>query len=234
MKKIFLISVLFLLIFLTSCSTGLIADTIPAPETVIVTETITVEDTAKIIELEQENSKLEAELAQYQSLISNLNDLLKNVYYVYQKKSDGSSVWGTGFSIEYNDKYFLITAGHAVKNEYGVFKNLGFKLDNKWVYPKLLAYDNDYTARNDYAIFYSNKINNGFIIDNENDNPEYILGTENQNLNIIRSFNINGIEGESGSPIIDYEGEIVGIDTTDLVSYYTEINKVLQAIDTIQ
>jgi len=34
---------------------------------------------------------------------------------------------GTGFSLEYKDKFYLITAGHAIENEYGIFKNLGLK-----------------------------------------------------------------------------------------------------------
>ena len=235
MRNILIITALLLILFTVSCQSSLIVDTVATiniPETAIVTETVTVEDTAKINELQKQLADSQVETEKYQDLIANLNDLLKNVYYVYQKKSDGSSVWGTGFSLKYNDKYWLITAGHAIENEYGIFKNLGFEINDKWIYPKLLTYENDYNNRNDYAIFYSDKINNGFAIDNENDNPEYILGTKT--LNIIKSFNINGIEGESGSPIIDYEGEIIGIDTTDLISYYTDIDLVLEAIDKIK
>jgi len=56
----------------------------------------------------------------------------------------------------------------------------------------------------------------------------------NEKLNIIKDIYDNNIEGESGSPIIDNEGEIIGIDTTDIINYYTDIDIVLRAIDNLE
>lgn len=228
MKIVKKLLIIFLFLFLTGCSNQLATNTTQVPETVTATSIVTetVEDTAKI-------NELNAELAQYKHLIASLNELLENVYYVYQKKSDGSSSWGTGFSLKYKSKFYLITAGHAVNGEYGIFKNLGFEDNNgKWIYPKLLDFNNDYINRNDYAIFYSDKILDGLNIDNENDNPEFIIG--NEKFNTIKDIGKINIAGESGSPIIDIEGEIIGILTTDIYSYYTDIDLVIEAIDNLE
>jgi len=197
----------------------------------------------EITELKQEVSNLENELVlsqeeieKYNNLLSNLNELLSNVYYVYQNKNDGSSSWGTGFSIEYKGSFYLLTAGHIVDGEYGKFINLGFKANfsNDWIYPKLLAYNNDYLNRNDYAIFYIDSTDSGFKIDDDNDSGIYLLGSNNININTIEDINNNSLIGESGSPIIDYEGEITGISTTDMNSYNTNINVILEAIDNLK
>lgn len=237
MKKI-IITLLILSTFLIGCSNLINADTTVATskaetkaETVTVTSIVEVENTEKIERLEADNTKLEAELEKYKELISGLNDLLGNVYYVYQKKSDGSSVWGTGFSIEYNGKYYLITAGHAVENEYGAFKNLGFKANfsNEWIYPKLLIYNVDYYADYDYAIFYSDKIKNGFIVGKPK-GLNIILGNSDAKLNTIRIITETHKRGESGSPIINANGEVIGI----LTGGITYIDKVTEAIDSLK
>lgn len=161
----------------------------------------------------------------YQNLTANLNGLLKNVYYVY---GEGSGTWvsGTGFSMVYKDKFYLITAGHIVNGEWGIHENLKFKANfsDKWIYPKLIAYNNDYMAGNDYAIFYSDKIKTGFEIDNKNDFPLYIIGYEK--FNRIKDSNTANIEGESGSPIIDIDGEVTGVSTTNNSLFYTDISNV--------
>lgn len=216
-----------LVLFLIGC-TPIIPE--PVIETVVVTETVTetviIEDTDKI-------EQLEKEIEDYENLVNNLNKLLSNVYYVYQKKSDGSSVWGTGFSIGYKDKFYLITAGHAVKGEYGYFPNLGFRANfsNEWIYPELLTYN--YNNRNvkDYAIFYSDKVNSGFKVDNDEDKEGFVLGSVYLNLNTIRIFKGASRIGESGSPIIDFDKEIIGINTDLLYYNYTPIKVVLKAID---
>lgn len=163
----------------------------------------------------------------YQNLTANLNDLLKNVYYVY---GEGSGTWvaGTGFSMEYKDKFYLITAGHIVDCEWGIHKNLRFRANfsNKWIYPKLIAYNNDYLARNDYAIFYSDKIESGLKVDFENDDSAFVIGCEKLNINIIKDSDTVNIVGESGSPIIDINGEVTGISTTNNSLYYTDISNV--------
>jgi len=189
----------------------------------------------EILELKEEVNTLEnnltlskEELIKYRSLVDNLNELLSNVYYVYQKKSDGSSIWGTGFSIEYQGNYYLVTVGHAIENEYGIFKNLGFKdIGNRWVYPKLLAYENDFRGHRDYAILFSDKVTSGLNYALNNSFPQYMLG--NLNVNILRRYTRAGVDGECGSPIVDLSGEVVGIYTGDFV----DIDIILEAIDNL-
>ena len=190
----------------------------------------------EILELKEEVNTLEnnltlskEELIKYRSLVDNLNELLSNVYYVYQKKSDGSSIWGTGFSIEYQGNYYLVTVGHAIENEYGIFKNLGFKdIGNRWIYPKLLAYENDFRGHRDYAILFSDKVTSGLNYALNNSFPQYMLG--NLNVNILRRYTRAGVDGECGSPIVDLSGEVVGIYTGDFV----DIDIILEAIDNLK
>ena len=129
----------------------------------------------------------EKEIEKYEKLIANLNSLLENVYYVYGE-SNGTYVCGTGFSLEYKNKIYLITAGHAVEDRDRRYYNHRFKANfsDVWIYPKLLAYDNDYLYYNDYAIFYSKEIKEGLKIDYDNDYSRFLLGTINNDLNVIR------------------------------------------------
>ena len=235
MKKLILI--IFVLIFLTGCS-PLITDTVPVvPETIIVTETVTVEDTAKINELQKQLTDSQTKTEQYQDLIANLNNLLKNVYYGYAENNNYKSDGFTAFSIKYNDKFYLITAGHCVHYNYGgidtgAYTSFKFKANfsNKWIYPKLLTYENDFNGNRDYAIFYSDKIIAGFKTDKDNDIPEYILGNEYLDINTIKLTVSIGIEGESGSPVIDPDGEVVKIYTGNFV----DIDLVIQAINNLK
>lgn len=183
------------------------------------------------VELDSKLELAEDELARYKGLLNNLNDLLGNVYYVYGE-GGGTYVFGTGFSIEYKGSYYLLTAGHIVDGEWGIHKNLGFKgTDNKWIYPKLLTYENDYLNRNDYAIFCSDKINSGLNVDFDNDRGVYILGSDKLDLNVVRNIRIISVDGESGSPVIDIDGEAVGISVTDCYKLYTPIQLVLDNIE---
>ena len=157
-------------------------------------------------------------------LITNLNDLLSCVYYVYGE-NESTYVCGTGFSLAYMDKFYLITAGHLVDGEWGVHKNLGFRANftDKWIYPKLIAYNNDYNHRDDYAIFLAD-IKSGLKVDDEDNRPAYIIG--NEKFNIIKNYYENNIIGESGSPIVDIEGEVIGMSTTDTYNYFTDISTI--------
>jgi hypothetical protein len=220
---IFILALLILL--LCGCSQPILqADTIPETITVtsIVTETIEVEDTAKIEELE-------LELQQYKSLIANLNDLLKNIYYGYAENDKYILDGFTAFSIEYKGKYYLITAGHCVENENGKFGNFKFKANfsNEWIYPELLDYGNGNDS-SDYAIFYSDKINNGLNFGTDINNL-FILGAGK--LNVVKLEEQNSMSGESGSPIINLNGEVVYINCG---LYNTPIGTVLQAIDNLK
>jgi len=233
MKKILVIILLIASLLLIGCQKQISADTITPTSIVTVTSIVTqkVEDTKRIDELEAELKEYKDNYYAYRFLVDDLNDLLKNVYYVYQKKSDGSSSWGTGFSIEYNGKYYLITAGHIVDGEYGIFKNLGFKANfsDNFIYPKLLTYKSDYINKNDYAILYSDKVSSGLMPGKETKN-NFTLGYGD--INLIKQDNYN-IEGESGSPYININGEVTGILTSDYF-YRTEINTVLGAIDNLK
>ena len=194
--------------------------------------------TKEILELKEEVNTLEndlgltgVELEKYRSLINNLNELLKNIYYVYGE-SNGTYVCGTGFSLEYKNKVYLITAGHAVEDRDRRYYNHRFKANfsNDWIYPKLLAYENDYLYYNDYAIFYSKEIKEGLKIDYDNDYSRFLLGTINNNLNVIRENKNWGKDGESGSPAIDLDGEVTAI----LIGYITPIERVTEAIDNLE
>jgi hypothetical protein len=128
--------------------------------------------------------------------------------------------------LEYKGRYYLITAGHAVEGEWGIHKNLGFRdMDNKWIYPELLTYGVTNTVP-DYAIFYSEEIDNGLKYDLENTEPDYRLGIDRP----IQGNNNWGTDGECGSPIIDLEGEVIGIH----VGYLSDIDTVLRAIDNLE
>ncbi len=218
MKYIYII---ILILFLTGCTQYVEVPVIETVvETVIVAETEYIEDTDKI-------DKLQEELDSYKELISNLGEYLGYVYYVYQLKSDGSSSWGTGFSIEYENEFYFITAGHIVDNKYGYFPDLGFQLKDNWVYPELITYSNDYINKEDYAIF-SSEIDKGFKVDLDNDNPLYKIG------DTILDYKITSIEGESGSPVIDVDGEVTEIATTDMYFYNTDIDMILETIDNLE
>ncbi len=213
------ILIVFLTILLTGCT-----QYVPVVETIteIVVETVVVTET--VVEYDNECSE---ELQQYKDLINNLNEYLGYVYFVYQLKSDGSSSWGTGFSIEYGNEFYLITAGHVVDGVYGYFPNLGFELSDGWLYPELLTYENDYINERDYAIF-SSEIDEGFKVDLDNDNPLYRIG------DTILDYKITSIEGESGSPVIDVDGEVTEIATTDMYFYNTDIDMILETIDNLE
>ena len=208
-----------MLVCLVGCDPAyVLADTVSTTaETIVVTETV-----IKTVEVENTDriNELANELQQYKNLVNNLNELLSNVYEVYGKVDNGNWVSGTGFSIEYNNKFYLITAGHVIDNEYGIFKNLGFKVNGSGVYPELI----DYSINPDYAIFYSDKINQGFKINVIDSSNMFVLGYGK--LNHISNFYGTHIAGESGSPIINISGEVVGI-TTGL---FTDIDIVLDKL----
>jgi len=170
------------------------------------------------------------ELEKYRSLANNFNELLSSVYYGWAINNIGGVEDGfTAFSMEYKGKFYIATAGHCVENEYGKFSNFKFKANfsDIWVYPKLLTYENDFTYGKDYAIFYSEKIDKGFKT-GEYELPAFILG--NGKLNIIKENTKKTIEGESGSPVININSEVIGIMTGSV----TNITYVLQAIDNLK
>jgi len=231
-----LIIILLLSIFLVSCAQPIVADTVSTTaESVVSSETeqeivqSTAQTSTEIEQLKVQNRQLGAELQKYKDLISNLNELLKNVYYGYASNDKYILDGFTAFSIFYNNKYYIITAGHCVENENGKFSNFKFKANfsDEWIYPELLDYGNG-NNESDYAIFYSDKINNGLNFGTDINNL-FILGAGK--LNVIKLEEQTSISGESGSPIINLNSEVVYINCG---LYNTPIGIVLQAIDNLK
>lgn len=193
----------------------------------------------EILELKEEVNTLETdldltevELEKYRSLVNNLNELLSNVYIGYAENENYILDGFTAFSIEYKGKFYLITAGHCVEDyDMGRMTNFKFKANfsNSWIYPKLLAYENDFYGNRDYAIFYSDKIDSGLAYDLNNSYPRFILGNMNDNI-LKEFFTFNLIEGESGSPILDIDGEVTEIATGS----YVDIDLVVEVIDNLE
>ena len=205
-------------------------------------------NTLEIVGLKEEVNTLENDLElskeeteKYQYLLGNLNDLLSNVYYGYAENSNWKSDGFTAFSIKYNGNYYLITAGHCVhykddKIDTGIYTYFKFKANfsNKWIYPELLIYNNI----DEYAVLYSNKINSGLKISEDTiydiynlDLDSYVLGNEDTGVNVFKKSGVRTV-GESGSPIISQNGEVVGIVVDSLLG--TPIDIVIEAIDNLK
>jgi len=236
MKRIYIIAILILILILTGCGKVISAETIVAT-TVNPLEQIVADKENEIDILNGQIDDLTVSLAigkeeteKYAYLVRNLNNLLKNVYYGYASNNGGSEYF-TAFSIYYHGSYYLLTAGHCVKNEHGEFGNFKFKANfsDEWIYPKLLVYDNDFNSNEDYAIFTDKKINNGFKIGKVY-KKNFILGSMDNRLNIIKELLKESINGESGSPVININGEILGIFTGG----FTNIQIVLNRIDELK
>lgn len=173
------------------------------------------------------------EIEKYNNLINNLDEYLS---YVYPMKvsNDNYSSDGMGFTIEYWDKLYLITTGHGVHyvfEDYDVlYTNFKVGIDNNWIYLELLDYDNNYINKADYAILTSNEIDSGFDVDLDNDRPLFLIGGNR----LMSDYSRKTVEGESGLPVIDIDGEVTEIATTDLYYYNTDIDIILQAIDNLE
>ena len=191
-------------------------------ETIVVNENIEAENTEDI-----------EELRKYKNLINNLNEYLSCVYSGDAYEDDDDDDYGiefTGFSIVYNEKCYLITAGHTIEYEDIKYYEHSFYINYEWVYPELLAYSlTDEAKVSDYAIFYSDKVENGLDINRINSHPTFVLGAGDLYLNAIRRFG-PARYGESGSPVMNFYGEVIGID----VGFFQDIDDVLDSIDNLQ
>lgn len=181
------------------------------------------EDMAARYDLEKEEKE------KYNSLLSKLNRLLRMVYYV-SGDNGNTTVGGTGFSIEYRNRVFLITAGHMVDWEGDYYPNLGFKsnFSYEWIYPELLIYNNKFLESNDYAIFYSEKVEDGFQVNTLDTSNQFILGISGLNVSKRTGTGVIFL-GESGSPVINLDSEVVSMLTGS--PNYTDIDIILEAID---
>jgi hypothetical protein len=171
-------------------------------------------------------------------LLDNTNRILSTVYFGTADTDQKEDAWDfTAFSIRYNDKYYIITAGHSVEMDGIKYKNFRFKANNSniWITPELLDYKNDYENNLDYAVFYSNKpVTMGLIpaTEDEDHSPVYILGNIENDLNLIKEYK-EAKRGESGSPVLNSKCHVIGI-LIKKDGSYTPIKAVLSAIEKLK
>ncbi|MBM3699888.1 MAG: hypothetical protein FJW68_03080 [Actinobacteria bacterium] len=181
--------------------------------------------------LEAQIAKLSGEPAKLRKLLDNINNLLKFVY-IGSSAKEGYGYTFTAFSIEHKGKYYIITAGHCVSDNYGTEGTFKFKsnFSDTWIYPELLAYESAFWELDDYAVFYGDKIPGGLKTGETETEDNYVLGSLDKKLSVMRDLGGSSKRGESGSPVINEEMQVIGI----YVVYgyvYTPIKLALEAID---
>ncbi len=192
---------------------------------------VSVGNTNKINQLNKDNSRLGEEVEMRNDFIANLDDMLKCTYYgkAWNKSYEEEF---TAFSLRYCGKYYLITAGHNAHFVWGdldtgVFTDFELKanMGDIWIHPKLLSYRNDFAGSIDWAILVSDKLTDGFNYSLSSNQPTYVLG--NGQDNILKEFSSFAlVDGESGSPVVNLNGEVVGIATGG----FTDIDLVIDAL----
>ncbi len=129
----------------------------------------------------------------------------------------------------------MITAGHCVKDNFGKEGKFKFKANfsDEWIYPELLGYKAEFWNLDDYGVFSSDKLYSGFKISDQETKENYLIGSMDKNLSILRNLGAGSKRGESGSPVINENGEVIGI----YVVYglvYTPIQLALDKIDNLE
>jgi hypothetical protein len=193
-------------------------------------------------ELEQELKVIEAyeESAQELSGISPLNlrklldsmNTLLGYAYIGSSTAQQYSYTFTAFSIEYKGRYYIVTAGHCVEDNYGEEGEFKFKANfsDEWIYPQLIDYKAEFWNLDDYAVFSGPGIRGGLPVSERKTPGKYLLGSADKGLSIFRNLGDSSKRGESGSAVINEHMEAIGI----YVVYgyvYTPIQLVLEAID---
>ncbi|MBM3706051.1 MAG: hypothetical protein FJW66_05950 [Actinobacteria bacterium] len=181
--------------------------------------------------LEEQIERLEKDPEKLRKLLYSINDLLKYVY-IGSSIEEGHGYTFTAFSIEYKGKYYIVTAGHCVNDNYGKEGLFKFKANfsDAWIYPELIGYNAEFSKLDDYAVFYGEGINGGFKTGKIQTEGNYLAGSIDKGLSIFRDLGDSSRRGESGSPVINEEMEVIGI----YVVYgyvYTPIQLVLELID---
>ncbi len=189
----------------------------------------------ELVKLQDELADFEGNPLKLKKLLNNINDLLKNVYIGSTSPKETAYTF-TAFKIIYKGKSYIITAGHCVNDNYGEEGSFKFKANfsRDWIYPELLGYKADFTNLDDYGVFYSDANTGGLkVTEDLNSLPSennYLLGSMDKQLSIFRNLGDSSEKGESGSPVINRDGEVVGI----YVIYglaYTPIKLALDVID---
>lgn len=188
----------------------------------------------EIAELQKELESQQKEMAGYITLTRNLNKLLGTVYYGSAlPAAEGREKSFTAFSMYYKGNFYIITAGHCVEYNNEKYTSFKFKSNEKniWIYPRLLYYETDYDQNRDFAIFTHKLIKKGLIVEENDMEPSYVLGSIERKLNFFKKFS-TAREGESGSPILSKDCKLVGIVIKNN-SEYTPVQEITRAIDMI-
>jgi len=167
---------------------------------------------ANIKNLEEQIAILQEEPEKLKKLLDNMNKLLKNVY-IGSSDPEELAYTFTAFSIEYKGKFYIITAGHCVQDNYGEEGTFKFKANfsDEWIYPDLLGYKAQFWNLDDYGIFYGDKVTGGLTVSDLKTPDFYLLGSIDKRLSIFRNLGDSSKRGESGSPVINEDGQVVGI-----------------------
>jgi len=182
-------------------------------------------------EMENQPEDPETQPEELKKMLNNMNDLLRYVY-IGSSSPDELAYTFTAFTIAYKGKTYIITAGHCVADNYGEEGLFKFKANfsDTWVYPDLLGYKAEFYNLDDYGVFYTDGMSGGFAPSDIVTEDLFLLGSLDKGLSIVRNLGDSSKRGESGSPVINENGDVVGI----YVVYgfvYTPIQLALDLID---
>ena len=167
---------------------------------------------ANIKNLEEQIVVLQEEQEKLKKILDNMNRLLKYVYTGSSSPEELAYTF-TAFSIEYKNKFYIITAGHCVQDNYGKEGAFKFKANfsDEWVYPELLGFKAEFWNLDDYGVFYSDIVKGGLNVSDIETPDYYLLGSLDKRLSVFRNLGDSSRRGESGSPVINEDGQVVGI-----------------------
>lgn len=119
-------------------------------------------------------------------LLNNINVIaFDTIYYGYAKTGQGKGHSFTTFSLYYNEKYYLITAGHNIENNGLKYEDFASTSSDKSIEirPELLFYESDYENNKDYAVFYDDRIMKGLKPAKNNLIPAFVAeSTEKKSI----------------------------------------------------
>ncbi len=171
-------------------------------------------------------------------LMNNTNRILSTVYFGTADVGEKEQAKDfTAFSMIYNEKFYIVTAGHCIEMDGEKYSNWKFKSNKgtNWITPELLDYKSDYKNNIDYAIFFSDRlVTTGLIPAKpyEDMTPQYVLGNLERGLNLVKRYN-DAKEGESGSPILNSKCHVIGL-MIKKGGTYTPVEIVLDALSSLQ